>query len=448
MSLKSKILLLTLLPMLLFSLSITLFSRDQSNQLSQIEIQTIEESLLRSRERELRHYTEIARALLLPLAKDSTPDSLSQQRAIYLLNSLSYGDDGYFFAYAESDSKKLLTAPVNSDNNQQIDQINPKAADIISRLMQLAKTGGGYHRYLWEKPSSLEIEDKLSYVELFEPWGWTFGTGLYLDDVSRELTKIRSVVKKNIRNTFFTMLAMSLAAMMVVFLLGLAVNLHEHHLADKKLQRLAYKSIQFQITERRRFARELHDGINQTMVSIRYQLEKIQSEANQKQKNEIEKPLERLTSVIRDVRKISHDLRPIVLDDLGLAPAVKNLVEEFSERTGAHTELSIELAGKKLYEELEITIYRVVQEALGNISNHADASHVKMSLIIQDDMATLKLRDNGCGFTLEKKQNGIGLRNMKERVELLGGQFSLQSSPNAGTLIIATLPLSLKDNIS
>ena len=223
------------------------------------------------------------------------------------------------------------------------------------------------------------------------------------------------------------------------------INIHESRLADTRLRELAHQSVRFQVSERRRFARELHDGINQLMVSVKFRIE---SAINRLQKGQascledLEKGNAVLNDAIQEVRRISHDLRPSLLDDMGLEPALGSLVDHFQERTAFATELSMELPGKRLPEDIEITLYRVIQEALTNIERHAGRCTVSLRLWRQGSSVRLEIKDDGCGFEQDVLQEteGIGLRNMRERVELLGGEFSFETTLGEGTRLKAALP--------
>ena len=149
-----------------------------------------------------------------------------------------------------------------------------------------------------------------------------------------------------------------------------------------------------------------------------------------------------LNGALREVRRVSHDLRPSILDDLGLAPALNSLTEDFSERCAIDVDLDLQLT-ERLPEDVEITLYRVVQEALTNVERHAGAGRVRLKVWRRSQMVYMELTDDGCGFTASKPraETGIGLRNMRERVALLGGEFAIQADDGQGTRIHACLPI-------
>jgi len=161
----------------------------------------------------------------------------------------------------------------------------------------------------------------------------------------------------------------------------------------------------------------------------------------------LDQGIEGLASAIQEIRSISRDLRPGVLDDLGLGPALKTLTDDFTARTGMTCAFSTVVFRNRLDGDAKIALYRVAQEALTNIERHADASHVKMSLRGDRRGAVLTIEDNGQGLEEGRKRadasprGGIGLRNMQERMEQLNGAFTVISS-SQGTTLEARAPLS------
>ena len=318
---------------------------------------------------------------------------------------------------------------------------DPNGNYVIRSLLEMAQSGGGYHRYLWNKPSEDSIQEKMSYVVVIDRWKWMMGTGLYLDDIELEVTKIRKQVKINVHQTFVKLLLIVLIAIVVITLLGLGINLHETRVADKRLQQLALKFVRFQVNERRRFARDLHDGINQLLVSVKYRLESATAKVKRSETlatSDLEGCTGVLDSSIQEIRRISHDLRPSLLDDLGLEHAVLSLLDEFKQRTGINALVEFDFEAGQLPEDIEITLYRLIQEALTNIERHSQASRIQLLISMEKQKLTFTLSDNGVGFSLKSIQAsplGIGLKNMQERVELIGGHFKIRSKGDEGTSI-------------
>ena len=446
MSLKLKILTLALIPLLLVTGIITLVSVKQSQALSELEIATFEQNLLASKKSELENYISLALTSIEPVM--NTPwlkDFEAQEKVKRILTGLTYGEDGYFFVYDQQGINLVHPAQPELVGLNLISLTDDKGDPVIKNLLVLAEQGGGFHRYVWRKPSKGGNEDKLSYVIQLPKWGWMMGTGLYVDDIAKEVAKTRQQVTHNIRNTFFTILVITSATAIIIVMIGIAINVHESRLADARLRELAHKSVQFQVGQRRRFARELHDGINQLMVSVKFRVElglnKIRK-GDKTAEEDLSKGVDVLNQAIQEVRRISHDLRPSLLDDLGLTSALKSLLDEYEARTGIIVETQLDFPTQRLPEDIEITLYRVVQEALCNVDKHSGADEVRLKTWVQGGYIWTTLKDNGCGFKANQTLGeGIGLRNMHDRIELLSGEFLLTSEPGSGTQLTVKLPL-------
>ena len=315
---------------------------------------------------------------------------------------------------------------------------------MIRQLLQQAESGGGFVRYKWNKPSRDGQVDKLSYAVVIPKLDWMMGTGLYVDDIADEVASIRREVDRNVRNTAIVVLGVLLGTVALILVIAIAINIHASQLADRRLQELAHRSVQFQVQQRRHFARELHDGINQLMVSARLRLNLVEKKWGEDVAREhLHKATEVINLAMQEVRRISHDLRPSLLDDLGLEAALKSMLTDLAERSDLVVRADLQLPPQRLPDGIEITLYRIVQEALTNVEKHADARRVNLKVWHKPDMVGVELVDDGRGFTARKDPGGIGLMNMRERTELLGGQFSIQSRPEQGTTLRALFNLTL-----
>lgn len=440
-SLKTKVLLLSIVPLVLVTVAITFISLNQARLLSEQEISTFEENLLRSKRQELEHYVEMATNAIEHIVKKSEPgDSQAEQEIKRILSELTYGDDGYFFVYDPNGVN--LVHPIQPElvGQDLIDLQDANGKYVIKDLITIAEKGGGFYRYLWRKPSKGDLEDKLSFVVQIPKYNWMMGTGLYIDDIAKEVAAIRLKVTRNIRNTFFTVVIILAGTVIIIALFGVAINMHASQLADNRLRELAHRHVQFQVDQRRNFARELHDGINQLMVSVKFRLELARDKLRKQDHSavsDLDKGCDVLNVAIQEVRRVSHDLRPIQLDDLGLESALYSIAHEFSERTGLITNIRIELPEQRLPDDIEITLYRITQEALTNIEKHAKAQNVGIRIWQRERYIWLEIIDDGVGFVPEQQDAGIGLMNMRERTELISGHFDMRSKPGAGTRIRA-----------
>jgi two-component system NarL family sensor kinase len=206
-----------------------------------------------------------------------------------------------------------------------------------------------------------------------------------------------------------------------------------------------------QEAERARLSRDLHDGISQWLVSIKLQIEAGvirlagKPEQQQQARASFERTAEELNKVLGEVRRISHGLRPTLLDDLGLAAALEHLAEEFSQHSGMPVGFSSTGKVDKLPQVVCTVLFRIAQEALTNIERHAGAGTIALTLSRRRNELTLAIQDDGAGFDTEDvathPQRGIGLRNMMERLDAIGGALQITSSA-AGTTVRASVDLS------
>jgi PAS domain S-box-containing protein len=199
--------------------------------------------------------------------------------------------------------------------------------------------------------------------------------------------------------------------------------------------------------ERARIARELHDGIAQWLVSLQFIVETAVTQVedgDQEAARTLESALAQLGNVLREVRRISHDLLPGALENSGLAAAVKQLGQEFHLRSNVHVEMSIDDI-PPLPDEVSTAFFRVAQEALGNVERHARASRVFLELRHGQSGLCLKVADNGLGFNAAHAfgpgKRGMGMFSMRDRIESLAGRFSV-SSTRGCTSVVAALPVS------
>lgn len=445
MPLKAKLILLALIPVVLVSASISWISIYQAKTLGQREVELFQQNLIQSKEASLKDTVDVAFDSIIHIYNDTTiEEGVAKERVKAILNRLSYGSDGYFFAYDKHGTN--LVHPVQPELvGENLLGLQDKNGDrLIEALLYQAQTGGGFHHYLWQKPSTGEVVPKLSYAGWLEKWEWMVGTGLYIEDVSQEVASMRATVNKNIETTFFSVVVILVVTVAVIIVLTLAINMHEHRLADKHLKELAYKTVMFQEDEKKHLARELHDGINQLLVSSKCHLDLMSHRLeDEKLKQHLDKSQRSLVTAINEVRHISHQLRPSALDDIGLEAALTTLLQDFHSHSGIDIDSHFDTQQHKLTSEVATTLYRVAQESLNNIEKHAKAKTVTVTLQKMGNMLQLLIRDDGVGFVVNQAihRQGIGLRNMQERVEFIGGEFELMSELGLGTEITVLLNL-------
>jgi signal transduction histidine kinase len=195
--------------------------------------------------------------------------------------------------------------------------------------------------------------------------------------------------------------------------------------------------------ERRRLARELHDETGQALTSILLGLKAAEDAGGQAEMQAAIASLRELVvGTLHDVRRLAVELRPRALDDFGLVPALERLTETFGEQTGIEVDFEHSLGADRLPGELETALYRIVQEALTNVLKHAHAGRVSVVVSRRDAGVTALIEDDGSGFEPHAPQEGgLGLVGMRERLGLLNGTLTVQSSEDAGTTIVAEVPL-------
>lgn len=227
---------------------------------------------------------------------------------------------------------------------------------------------------------------------------------------------------------------------------GLTRELAQRELAERNAQNLSAQLLSAQDQERRKIARDLHDGLGQTLVAAKMIADTI-----------VNRPPERqnlldlctlLDDAVSSTRSMSHLLHPPLVDELGFISAARTYLEGFSRRTGVKVSFDLPDGEERLPRDLELTLFRVLQEALTNIQRHSKSTKAEVQFIANGKTATLKVRDYGVGLPPEMAHNfkengtnvGVGLAGMKERVRERNGEFEIRSD-SAGTLISATFPI-------
>ncbi|MEJ3591131.1 cache domain-containing protein [Pseudomonas bubulae] len=448
MQLKHKIVALGIFPLVLAIAAICALVISLNNKLGDQQAQLIEDSILVSKRAELKNYVAMAQSLIAPLYKDGQGDEHAKQKVLDELRKLSFGVNGYFFVYDRQGRSLMHARQAELVGKDLMDMRDPHGLLVIQALLKSAQSGEGFQRYAWNKPSSGQVTEKLAYVELLEQWGWMIGTGIYLEDVERATQQARDEVANGIRKTMVSIAVVALVAVLFVFASGMTLNLSEHRLADTKLQRLNQRIVSLQEEERSRVSRELHDGISQVLVSIKYQLELagiLLDSGEARGASILKEATLRLGEAIGEVRSISHGLRSSLLDTLGLPAAIGQLSEEFKQRSGLTVTFEANEFECLLDEGVPISLFRIVQEALSNIERHALAKNVSITLYGTKQSVRLTIVDDGIGFNVakvERRHSGIGLRNIRERVEHFGGELQLVSIPGRSELDI-TIPMSM-----
>lgn len=229
-------------------------------------------------------------------------------------------------------------------------------------------------------------------------------------------------------------------------------HLKELRRSERQLHILSAKLMDAQESERKRLVQELHDSIGANLTAVKLGLQRILDEEKAAKGPVGSALMEQLVftveTTIKDLKRMYGNLRPLILDDLGILPAIRSLVRQFSQvKPLVKVDIYLPETEREIPESLKIVLYRLCQESLNNVSKHSDASMVEISLSLGGNALTLMVRDNGRGFDLhsalseEASKTNLGIQSMKERVEMSGGALSILSEPAKGTRVLATWPL-------
>ena len=445
--LRKKILLLAVLPLLAALLLIALAVRHQALELARQERTLVESAYLASKEAELRHHVEMAMNMIAPIYDTGRDDDAAKAEAVRILNAFDFDHgDGYFFAYEYSG--RCLVLPHQPELvGQNLWNIRDRdGLPVVQSLVAKARQGQGFFRYVWNKPTVKQVAPKLGHVVGLQRWGWMIGTGIYLDDVQATLDQLDQQGSANIAKTMGWIAGIALLALGLVGGSALALNLSEYRAADAQLQLLARQVVQSQENERAHLSRELHDSTSQTLVSIKLLMDSAIGQLGREPQRlpaTLTQARARIDDALTEVRDISHRLRPVVLDTLGLPSALRHLGEEFAEHAEMAFFMRLRGQADDLPDEIKTVLFRITQEALTNIDKHARAGRVDPRLIFLAGGVRLTVADDGTGFDIAAigvdPRRGIGLRNMRERVESIGGVFKVHSRPGS-TRVIAQVP--------
>lgn len=214
----------------------------------------------------------------------------------------------------------------------------------------------------------------------------------------------------------------------------------------QEMHRLSGEILQAQEEERRRVARELHDEAAQALTSLLVRVRLLERSATAEEARQHVQELRKLTAeALEEVRRVALELRPTILDDLGLVAALGWRVDEFNAASSARVTLTVSGLEERLPATVELAFYRVAQEALTNVLRHAHAQKAWVTVRREDGWVKLEIVDDGVGFDLQTPRkagsHGLGLVGMRERMALIGGELSIQAADGGGTRITARAPV-------
>ncbi|AJY75385.1 PAS domain S-box protein [Paenibacillus beijingensis] len=209
---------------------------------------------------------------------------------------------------------------------------------------------------------------------------------------------------------------------------------------EEQLQEMIGQVMRIQEDERRRFSRELHDGIGQSLFSLLIQIDGVMSaaESGEAQLGPIR---ETVAGIIEEVRGLAWEMRPSVLDDLGVVPAIRTYIDNYASHYGITVRFDCNLR-KRLGVQAETAIYRIIQEALTNIAKYADVSEADVSIKETETEVVVRIADEGAGFDTAAPSKGVGRFSMEERARAAGGSLRIESSASRGTAVTVVIPKS------
>lgn len=221
-------------------------------------------------------------------------------------------------------------------------------------------------------------------------------------------------------------------------------NINKERLIQNNLRLYVGKINQAQETERKRIARDLHDETVQDLIVVSRQLEEAASDDSS---GILIKIREQIIGIIKGIRRFSQELRPSILDDLGLIPALQSMTNDMTTNYGITVDLEIEGKKNQLPGDSELVLFRIIQEALTNVRKHSQATKTLVNINFSRESIRVIIKDNGTGFLMPAnwgdlaRMDKLGLIGIQERVQLLGGKINIQSQPEEGTLLTVEIPL-------
>jgi signal transduction histidine kinase len=334
------------------------------------------------------------------------------------------------------DARLVAIALPQNDGTLMIEVANGERADSILGI-QLEQTGSKSGRVL-ERRRSERVDRLLEDPEVDYGIGRPIGarTGLYVPLIVRgHAIGVIVAHDKSGNDPRFTQDDQRLTE---AFASRAAVAVDQsRRVARDALRRI----VEAQELERRRLARELHDQTGQELISVLLGLKAVEDAVDREARARALKSVrEQVVGTLHDVRRLAVELRPKALDDFGLVPALERLAQMVVDQSGLKLDIEAQLGGERLPSEIETALYRIVQEALTNITKHAQAHCVSIVLSRATGTVTAIIEDDGCGFDPRVAHDGMGLDGMRERLALVGGRLKVESRPGGGATLVALVP--------
>ncbi len=359
------------------------------------------------------------------------------------LSSIESGKEEIFFI-AESTRSEIQRL------SQELSQLRTEIVDTIKDVDQQQKLERRLRQRLMEVSRDYK---KYSEQEMMETYSQATEAQMKLQLLQAKEVQQRTR-RDEIERSLRQMQATIARAENLMSKVSVAINLLQGGIADiyqargiDQRQETALRVIKAQEEERRRVAREMHDGPAQTLANIVLRLEiaeKLLELDPSRVKSELKDLKNLVRSNLQDIRRIIFDLRPMALDDLGVIPALRKYLDNFQETYSIKCELRVEGREKRLLPIMEVALFRLIQEGMTNVAKHSSSDRVMVSVEFQDEWTNASVKDFGQGFdvehALDSSTEHFGLVGMRERVEMFNGHFSVQSSLGKGTTVEFSIP--------
>lgn len=374
------------------------------------------------------------------------PDAIDQ----VLEKALDVMNDSKYQIYEISESARSEQASLNKGLQQVLEEIT----SVIEKVDKLELDFRQARVRLTEVSRDFKRYNEQDIKHAYETATHIQGELIVFREKEANLKYRRDDLQKRIRNVGRTIeRAEVVVSQMNVVLEYLSGNLDQVTRileSAKNRQLIGLKIILAQEEERKRIAREIHDGLAQSLANLILRSEIAERLMDKGEYDVVREEVADLKAQVRlgleEVRKMIFNLRPMALDDLGLVPTLRKFAQDFEEKHHIHT--NFEIVGKevRLPSPMEVAVYRFVQEAFSNVLKHSGATYVFVELTYEPDWLKVLIHDNGKGFNVDMVQakvpeGSFGLVGMKERVELLEGVFEVQSDENAGTKLMMRVPV-------
>lgn len=375
--------------------------------------------------------------------KDKTLDDILKNTVTVVEESKTQIFDIYESARNEAQNLQIDIETVKAKVSESIVKVDKMAVEDVAARNKLAAVSKNFNNYTEDDIKATYEYAKKIQIKLAVLREQELNLRLRRDNLEQRLKRLNSTVAKARKLVVQVGVALGyLSAKM-----GNVVTQVES-LNDDKL--LSAKIINVQEDERLRVSREIHDGPAQVIANMIYQAsvcERLVDLDVDRAKHGLSGLRIQMRNCLTDIRKIIFDLRPMTIDDLGLVAAVEHFLVRFYNRLGVKVDLIVNGKGNKVEKHIEISIFRIIQEALNNVHKHSGVKQAKLTLNIEAEYISVVVEDNGRGFDVSLDKNETdktecyGLIGMRERVKLLGGQILLESTPGKGAKVRIVIPL-------